>query len=144
MHRNAHTSWLGAGSQQVHNIQMVSNVVEDLQLSHQSFVFAGCSSLWWTKSRQVAHMILHTAVFSVGELHTLHLVPLSILTATVPQLRELFIPIADACITLPNAPRPRGLPVRKRPRAVGNRVVFMSQIKQLNNFINYYYHPSWM
>lgn len=51
MHRNTHTSWPGAGSQQVHNIQMVTNVVEDLQLSHQSFVFAGCGSLWWTKSR---------------------------------------------------------------------------------------------
>ncbi len=35
-------------------------------------------------------------------------IPLSILTATVVQLAELQIPKAEACITLPNAPRPRG------------------------------------
>lgn len=39
------TSWLGARSQKVHHIQMMSNVVEDLQFRHQSFVFAGCSAL---------------------------------------------------------------------------------------------------
>lgn len=27
----------------------MSDVVQDLQLSHQGFVFTGCSSLWWTK-----------------------------------------------------------------------------------------------
>ncbi len=35
-------------------------------------------------------------------------IPLSILTATVVQLAELPMPKAEACITLPNAPRPRG------------------------------------
>lgn len=35
-------------------------------------------------------------------------IPLSILTATVVQLAELQMPKAEACITLPNAPRPRG------------------------------------
>lgn len=39
------TSWLGAGSQEVHHIQMVPNVVEDFQFSHQSLVFTGCGSL---------------------------------------------------------------------------------------------------
>lgn len=44
-----HTASLRAGSQQVDHVQMMSDVVQDLKLSHQSFVFAGCSSLWWTK-----------------------------------------------------------------------------------------------
>lgn len=35
-------------------------------------------------------------------------IPLSILTATVVQLAELQMPKAEACITRPNAPRPRG------------------------------------
>lgn len=52
MHRNLHTSWFGAGPQQVNDIQMVSYVVEYLQLSHQSFVLAGCGSLWWIKCRK--------------------------------------------------------------------------------------------
>ncbi len=40
------------------------------------------------------------------------LLPLSILTATVLQPVVLSIPNADACITLPKAPRPRGFPER--------------------------------
>ena len=35
------TSLLGTGSQQVDHIQMVANVGQDLELSHQSFVLAG-------------------------------------------------------------------------------------------------------
>lgn len=42
-----------AGAQQVDHVQMMSDVVQDLELSHQSFVFTGCSALWWTKSGSV-------------------------------------------------------------------------------------------
>lgn len=35
------TSLLGAGSQQVNHVQMVANVGQDFELSHQSFVLAG-------------------------------------------------------------------------------------------------------
>lgn len=35
------TSLLGTGSQQVDYVQMVANVGQDLELSHQSFVLAG-------------------------------------------------------------------------------------------------------
>lgn len=39
------TSLLGTGSQQVDYIQVVANVGQDLELSHQSFVLAGCGPL---------------------------------------------------------------------------------------------------
>lgn len=39
------TSLLGTGSQKVDYIQMVANVGQDLELSHQSFVLAGCGPL---------------------------------------------------------------------------------------------------
>lgn len=39
------TSLLGTGSQQVDYIQMVADVGQDLELSHQSFVLAGCGPL---------------------------------------------------------------------------------------------------
>jgi hypothetical protein len=41
----AFTSLLCAGSQQVNHVQMVANVGQDLELSHQSFVLAGCGPL---------------------------------------------------------------------------------------------------
>lgn len=50
------TSLLGACSQQVNHVQMVTNVGQDLELGHQSFVFTGRGSLcvrseaesgWW-------------------------------------------------------------------------------------------------
>lgn len=44
-----HTSSLRTGPQQVDHVQMMSDVVQDLELSHQGFVFTGCSSLWWTE-----------------------------------------------------------------------------------------------
>lgn len=39
------TSLLGTGSQQVDYVQVVANVGQDLELSHQSFVLAGCGAL---------------------------------------------------------------------------------------------------
>lgn len=44
-------------------------------------------------------------------------IPLSILTATVVQLAVLPMPKAEACITLPNAPRPRGFSAKEDNKA---------------------------
>ena len=65
------------------------------------------------------------------------LVPLSILTATVLQLVVLSIPNADACITLPKAPRPRGFPETKTKERMWVRLtggkggVFLCLIERL-------------
>lgn len=68
--------------------------------------------------------------------------PLSIFTATVLQLVVLSIPNADACITLPKAPRPRGLPegegARERDKETGRE----NDMETGGVSINYYYsHP---
>ena len=54
-------------------------------------------------------------------------VPLSILTATVLQPVELSMPKADACMTFPKAPRPRGFSGRTQ-RDNSNTILFVSQM----------------
>lgn len=65
------------------------------------------------KKTSGTYVFAHQFDFIFTEYQGHDLVPLSILTATVLQLVVLSIPNADACITLPKAPRPRGFPERE-------------------------------
>lgn len=126
----------------------MSNVVQDLELSHQSLVFTSCSTLWWKKVKKKINgtqFLAYQVDFNFIELHDL--VPLSILTATVLQLEVLSIPNAVAWMTLPKAPWPRGFPDGGRHKVGENneeeREVYFCV--QSSHFINDNHHdPSWM
>ena len=58
------TARFGAGSQQVHHIQMISNVNQYLQLWHQGLVLAGCGSIWNTGTHSPMLCFKHISLFT--------------------------------------------------------------------------------